>query len=179
MSEMIRFFNDPSARHAMLVHIPIALAVLGVLPAVALAATRFRNVTLKAVCVAVFAIAAGGAVLAENAGHAAEEAAEHAAVPLTEAQEAALHEHEELGENGWMWPGLTALVFAATFIPKKRVAPVAGAVGIAASVGVLYWASVTGHAGGRLVYEFGVGAPSPGLSGSAPAATRDHNDEGH
>lgn len=176
MTDMIRFFNDPSARHAMLVHIPIALAVLGVLPAVALAATRFRDRTLKAVCVAVFAIAAGGAVLAENAGEAAEESVEHAAAPLTDAQENALHEHEELGENGWIWPGLTALIFAATFIPKKRVAPIAGAFGIAASVGVLVWASLTGHAGGRLVYEFGVGAPSPGLSGSAPAPRHDDDD---
>ncbi|RMH24787.1 MAG: hypothetical protein D6693_09610 [Planctomycetota bacterium] len=182
MSDMMRFFGDPNARHAILVHVPIALSILGVLPAVALALTKFKNKTLLGVCVAWFAFAATGALFAEEAGEdahdAIHEAAEHGGAALTEAQNHAIHEHEELGENGWLWPGLTAVVFAVGFIPKKRVAPIAGAVGIAASLGVLYWAAATGHAGGRLVYEMGVGAPSPGLTG-APAADRSGEAHSH
>lgn len=178
MNDMVRLFNDPNARHAILVHVPIALSVLGVIPAIALALTKFRNVTLKWTCVAWFVVASGGAFFAENAGHEAEEQAEKVVGGLSESQEQALHEHEELGEDGWMWPGLTALVFAGSFIPKKRVAPIAGTLGLLAGAGVLYWAAITGHAGGKLVYEMGVGGPSPALTGAlateSPGAEPSH-----
>ena len=168
MNDLLRFFNDPNARHAILVHLPIALSILGVIPAIALALTRFKNRTLLGVCVAWFLLASGGAFLAADAGEdaheAIHEAAEHGGATLTEAQNDAIHEHEELGEDGWLWSGLTAAVFAVAFIPKKRVAPIAGSVGVVASLGVVYWAVITGHAGGMLVYEMGVGAPSPGLT---------------
>jgi uncharacterized membrane protein len=157
--EMMQTFRDPHALHAMLVHIPLALAVLGLLPLAFLAATKFKSGPLKLLCIAWFLIASGGAFMAANTGEEAEDGVEAFRV-LTPEQSAAMHDHEELGENGWIWALIPAGLVAATFVPKRRIAVPAGILAMVAAGGVTVWAVLTGHAGGRLVYIHGLGVPS-------------------
>jgi len=159
VQEMLQTFKDPHALHALLVHVPLALCVLGLLPLVILAGARFKSGPLTVLCIAWFLIASAGAALAANAG---EDAAENVQAfrALTPEQSAALHDHEELGENGWIWPLIPAALVALTLLPRRRLAVGAGVLSIVAAGGVTGWAVFTGHAGGRLVYTYGLGVPN-------------------
>lgn len=175
LANILDSLNDPHARHAMLVHTPIVLGSLGVVPLIALAATKFRNVTLKVVCIAWFLVASGGAAMAINAGEAAEETVEGGLAP---AAALALEKHEELAENGWLWPLIPAALVGLTFIRKRTAAVAAGALAIAAGAGVAGWVALTAHEGGRLVYKHGVGVPAPGdVQTAPPTPRRGHEDD--
>ena len=163
LQEFLNTWADPHARHAMLVHVPIALGALGVLPLLALAATRFSSCPLKVLCIGWFLVGSAGGLLAANAGEEAKKRVEKVA---SGAARAAVHDHEELGENGWIWPLIPAGLVAATFVPRKKVAVAAGMLAIAGAAGVTGWAAYTGHTGGRLVYVHGLGVPAPGAGGA-------------
>ncbi len=154
LSDLIRSLSDAPTRHAILVHVPIALGALGVLPLLACAIGRFRSRVLAMVCVGVFVLASGGAALAEGAG---EDAAEHAG-PLGAPAKQALERHEDLGEGGWVWPLIPASLSALTLVRRRSIAVPAGAVALVAAVGVGAWVSLAGHTGGVLVYTHGINA---------------------
>lgn len=159
---MLSSFADPHARHALLVHLPIVLGVLGIVPCLVFALSGFKSKVARAVCIAWFAAASAGAWLAAEAGEEAEERVEGTA--LTPVEKAAIHEHEELGEGGWVWPLIPAVLLGATLVPKKQVRVGAGVLAAAASVGVAVWIAQTAHLGGRLVYVHGLGVPERGAA---------------
>jgi hypothetical protein len=211
MNDLLNLWDDIQARHAMLVHVPIVLGGLGVLPLILLAMTGFRSTALKIVCVLWFVAASAGAGLAAGSGEEAEDELVYVAPALSRAEAEAVKEHEELGEGGWIWPLIPAVLVAATFVqgrktkrsrrgeggaasdasgePTKRggigqkVAVPAGLLAIAASLGVAGWVALTAHAGGSLVYEYGLGVPRRGLAelgGAGGDARRDRGErEGH
>ncbi|MBM4108878.1 MAG: hypothetical protein FJ255_08745 [Phycisphaerae bacterium] len=170
--QILDSLKDPHARHAMMVHVPIALGVLGVPLGLALLLTGARSTVLKLVVVACLLMTSAGAALAAQAGEDAEHKLEERG--LTKIEHDAVHEHEELGEGGWVWPLIPAGLAALTLIPSKRRAIPLAAAGLAtlASLGVAGWISATAHAGGRLVYEMGIGVPAR----AAPSATPAHED---
>jgi uncharacterized membrane protein len=197
MTDILNLWNDPHARHAMLIHFPIVLGTLGILPLIVLALTRFRSTPLKLLCVGWFVAASFGAFMAADAGHDAAEQVEHGAkVPLTAAAKAMLEEHEELGENGWIWPLIPGALVALTLLParkpkeegvkpKRRIQVAAGFLALAGAVGVGVWVAITADHGGRLVYVYSVGVPTqtgvqPQVSPegvSAPAGKEHHEDD--
>ena len=171
LSEMMQTLQDPHARHAVLVHFPIVLSLVGFLLTVALAATRFKNQTLRWVAVACFLAGSVGAGLAASAGEESEERIEDTQA-LTAAEEEAISRHESLGEGGWMWPlGAGALV-AVTTVRKRKLQIGAGVAAVVAGAGVSGWVGWTGHTGGAIVYQHGLGVParSSGLQTDAPHA---------
>jgi hypothetical protein len=143
------------------------LGLLGIGPLLFLAARRFESTSLRLLCITWFAVASIGAALAANSGHEAEERVEQAG--LSNAEKAAVHEHEELGENGWIWPLIPLVLVAGTFVPRRAVRIGAGVLAIGAAIGVGAWVGATGKAGGRLVYEFGLGVPVRGGAALPPA----------
>ncbi len=159
---MLSSFADPHARHALLVHLPIVFGVLGIVPCLVFAVSGFKSKIARVVCIAWFAAASAGAGLAAGAGEEAAEGVESAA--LTPVEKAAIHEHEELGEGGWMWPLIPAVLVAVTLVPKKQVRVGAGVLAAAASVGVAVWIAQAAHLGGRLVYVHGLGVPERGTA---------------
>jgi len=167
---------DPHARHALLVHFPVALTVFGVGLAVALAFTRFRSAALRWSCVVCLAVAAGGALLAEEAGEDAHERI-HDTLQLSEAEHEAIEAHEELAEGGWRWPALAALLVGLSALRSRKARLILGSLGLAASIGAAGWVAVTGHRGGLLVYRYGLGVPPRGqaVQGS-PAAPHEHDE---
>ncbi len=159
---MLSSFADPHARHALLVHLPIVFGLLGIVPCLVFAATKFKSTPARVVCIVWFAIASAGAGVAAWSGEEAEEGVEH--IGLTEIEDEALEAHEELGENGWMWPLIPVVLIGATFVPKKQVRVSAGVLAIVASVGVAVWIARTAHLGGKLVYVYGLGVPERGAA---------------
>ena len=159
LGNLLQSFSDPHTRHAMIVHIPIALGALGVLPLIALALTRFSSRPLKLLCLGWFVVASAGAAMGANAGSQAEDRVERTATP---AAKSALEQHEELGENGWIWPLIPAGLVALTLVPRRRIAVAAGALAIAGAAGVTAWVTYTGHTGGQLVYAHGLGVGQSG-----------------
>lgn len=171
MSGMMEMLGDPNARHAMIVHTPVVLGSLGVVVVLGLAATGFKNAAMRWVCIAWFAVASAGCAMAALSGEDAEEAVEHSAAMTADAK-ATLEHHEELGEGGWIWPLIPLAFVMMTFVPRRPVRVGAGVLAIVAAGGVGVWVAATAHEGGRLVYEHGVGAPSPGLSVDASVSGR-------
>jgi uncharacterized membrane protein len=159
IEQLLHTWQDPHSRHALLVHFPVALCALGVLPLIALAMTGFKSYNLKIVCLAWFAIASLGAFLAGQAGQAARPDVQAATPPLTAAQADLLHDHQELGEKGWMWPLIPGGLVAITFIDRRGTRNAAGALAIIASIGVGGVIGYTAHLGGQLVYVHGLGVP--------------------
>lgn len=177
MPDFLDLLGDPHARHAMLIHWPIVLGLLGVVPAAVLVVTLGRSTRARIVALVWFALASAGAGLAANAGGEAEHGIEQSTPLLTEAEQAAIHEHEDLGEGGWKWPLIPAGLIALTFIPRKRVQVIAACAGLAGALGVAGWITLTADAGGRLVYVYGLGVPERGSAGAGPTAPAGHNDE--
>ncbi|HRQ73012.1 MAG TPA: hypothetical protein PLU35_08300 [Phycisphaerales bacterium] len=175
MQGILETLQDPHARHAMLVHFPIVLALVGIVPLIIHLAMKARSRGLGLALVAWYAAASIGAALAANSGEAAEEGVE--ALSLTPAEQAALERHEELGENGWIWPLIPAAFAAATLVPRPRLRIAAGGLAIAAGAGVAVWVGATAHAGGELVYKHGLGVPARGAAPITVPRTQTDDDE--
>ncbi len=175
MQGILDTLQDPHARHAMLVHFPIVLALIGVVPLIIHLAMKGRSRGLGVALVAWYAAASIGAGLAANAGEAAEEGVE--ALVLTPAEQAALERHEELGENGWVWPLIPAALAAVTLVPRPRLRLAAGGLALAAGAGVAVWVGATAHAGGELVYRHGLGVPARGAAPAVMPRLQSDDDE--
>lgn len=162
IDEMMRTWDDPHARHALLVHAPIVLAILGILPLLLLTLGGFRSAALKVMIVLWFGLASGGAWLAAEAGEDAEHALEKRPPALTAVEDAAVHRHEELGEQAWIWPLIPAGLTLLTLAGPRKMQIGAGVLAILASAGVAFQFARIGHTGGRIVYLYGVGVPARG-----------------
>lgn len=185
LQSMLQSLDDPHSRHAILVHFPIVLGALGLIPVLALALRKFDSRWGTAVCVLWFVGAMAGLGLAAGAGEEAYERVEETSPPLSQAEHDALEEHESLGEGAWLWAVPAVLFAGATVIPKKPIR-VASGVGLIASAAVLSgFVGVAGHTGGKLVYEHGLGTPPRSAATGAeslaedraPASTDDDHDE--
>ncbi len=172
-----QFLNDPHIRHAALVHFPIVLAALGILPLIALLMTGLKSRALKLFCVLWFAMASGGAALAANSGEAAADNLSVRSPGITAAEHDAIEHHEELAENGWIWPLIPAVLVLLTFPKKPAVRRPAFVLAAIASLGVAYWVALTAHAGGKLVYDLGIGVESRMVRSLPEGATRPSEEE--
>jgi len=180
---MIEGLQDAHTRHGLLVHFPIVLTIVGMVFTVVFAFTKFRNATLRWVCVGCLAVGALGAFLAADAGEDAHRDI-HDSLELSNAEHEAIEAHEELGDGGWKWPAIPALLIALTALRNRKAKVTLGALGVAAAIGAGGWVAVTGHRGGELVYRYGLGTPERGQyvpsesgSGGDQDADQDH-DEG-
>jgi|GEM_PF-976384 len=183
MNDLLQLLNDPHARHSLLVHFPIALSIFGVLPLIALALTKFKSNTLKLVCVACFGIASISGYFAMDAGEDSIDHIfkEHLPKP-TQVEKAAMHDHAELGEVVWIWSLVPVGLIGVSLIPKRKVAVIAGSLGLVAGLAASVQVGLTGHAGGKLVYVYGLGVPERGeaVNGVLPEHHHDADeDEDH
>jgi len=162
VSQFIQFidaWNDPSMRHAMVVHFPIVLSLVGLPFAVIAALWGPRSRMLRSIALAMYLAFTVSALVARNAGHEAEEAVEGSLDDKTQEE---LEEHEHHGHNLWFWPAGITILLGASLVNHRYVrlpsAWLAVAVGLVAAQRV----AETADEGGRLVYEHSVG--TPGLS---------------
>lgn len=156
--------------HAIVVHMPIALSVLGV-PAALVAAFFGREKThLRWLVVVLYLTLLLASVVAVQTG----EDAEHA-IPSGQPQAMwdVENEHEEMAEKVWIFALATALL-ALLSVPKvdglRLVMSVLMVIGSLACAG---WVGLVGHHGGTLVYVYGVGTPAVEKQEPAPLPVPD------
>ncbi|MFM9958629.1 MAG: hypothetical protein ACKVZJ_11175 [Phycisphaerales bacterium] len=154
-------FSDPHARHAIITHWPIVMCAVLPLLVLLVAFTKGKNKTLIYVALGASIVACASAFMAEQSGEAAEFSLNARYQPISAAEAAALHEHEELGEGGWLWPLIPMAFLGVLTVPTKRSMTrwVLIAMALLGSVAGVVWVSMTAHAGGKLVYVHGLGVP--------------------
>ena len=156
LTQILDAWNDPSMRHAMVIHFPVVLSLIGVPFAVAAALVKPKSKALRWAVLALYLVFAATAWVARNSGHDAEEVVEGS---LDDEGHEELEEHEHHGHNLWMWPAGISILIGVSFVSHRWVrlpsAWLAVGVGLIAAERVAH----TADHGGRLVYEHGAGAP--------------------
>lgn len=156
-SDILDAMNDPASRHAILVHFPVALAVLAPLLLIASMIAGGKNRALRLVAVGAYVLLAAAAWAAVLSG---ESANDHAgATPAVVG--AMLHEHEEMAEKVWIF-ALAVAGLAAGGLHKKRAVSITSLwLALAGGAFTAGWVGVTAHKGGTMVYQYGTGTPAP------------------
>lgn len=153
MSDLLEAWGDPMMRHAMTVHFPVVLSIIGIPFAIA-AAVASRQAALRWTVLAVYVVLTVSAFVARNTGKDAEHVVEGS---LDEAGHDELEAHEEHGENLWLLPaGMCALV-GVSFAGNRKVRLAASWLAVAGGVLVAERVAHTAHHGGRLVYVHNAG----------------------
>ena len=134
--------------HPMVVHFPLALLLTAVL--LDLAAVALRRPALSAIALWNFCLGAAGAVAAVLSGLQAESVAKHS-FEIGQV----LEKHERLG---FATLALALIITGWRLMKKDRLSPRARAVIIGLSLMMVATLTLGAYLGGRLVYEFGVGA---------------------
>lgn len=161
----------------MIVHFPIALAVLMPLVSLGLAMAWWRGALPRRawlVAIALQGVLVATGIAALRTGDADAERVERV-VP-----EAAVERHEEAAE-AFVLGGAAVLILmvAAGLIRREGAARTIAGLATVATLGVLGLGYRTGEAGGELVYRHNAAAAftvAPPIGGAAPAATRGDQD---
>ncbi|MCC6695640.1 MAG: hypothetical protein IT365_08415 [Candidatus Hydrogenedentes bacterium] len=172
----LEVLNNPSMVHAAVVHLPVALAVVGI-PLVYLCMVVAReNEALRWVTAGCYAVLALSAFAAMQSGEGA-----MGKVPAEIPQDIWDHieHHEKMGEVVWILGLVTTALIALSALRFKWLAPTVQTLALIASLGTGAWVAMTGHYGGTLVYNHGIGtpamyqpaAPAPEAATPAPAPT--------
>lgn len=152
--DMLEATRQPSTLHAMMVHLPIALGMLGPFLLLWLMMTRGKSESVRWLIVTLYAVGVVTAVLAMQSGMAAAHQA-----GVTGRVAVAVHEHEEMGEKVWALMAGCGILTALSCIAWRPVRWGSLILGLLLSAFTLVWIALTGHLGGMLVYEHGVGVP--------------------
>lgn len=157
---MFESLGDPQRKHAVMVHLPIAISVLGLLGLLALAVTSGRSSVLRRCCVAVYLLGAGLAWAAEEAGEEAMDQLDTAV--MTPAALEHLETHEEMGEWVWAWFAATGVIAILTVIESENRwwRPAIVLTSVLAGTGAAGYTGIVSHHGGTMVYKHGVGVPA-------------------
>jgi len=171
LTEFQTVWNDPQARHALLVHWPVVLAALTGITAVALA-VRLGNSSPLRWCALL--MASGLLVSSVAASWSGDNAEATVTGALSSQGDKLLEKHEEMGEALWMFAAGSLALVALSFVRRKPVRKIASIA--AAVVGLITagWATNTGHLGGMLVYQFGAVGSKKAMPTSP--ASLDHSD---
>ncbi len=140
-------------RHAMIVHFPIVLSMVGI-PFAVLAAlwqAKQRSRVFRWVTLTTYLALTASLYVAGQSGHDAEDAAG----AMSEAGEQELEQHEHHGHTLWQWPAVICVVAGLGFV-RHRAVHIASAwlVVVGGGLTAERIAHTADH-GGRLVYEHG------------------------
>ncbi len=173
--------RDPQMRHAALVHVPVALSMLGLVPVLVSVIFSGRRAAPRWVACAAYALLLLTALVTVQSGQAAHD--ELGLLPDEVYQ--TVEEHQQMAEKIWIFALVTGVLMVSGALPGQslqkvsdrlpgdRLSKVSNWLGgdrprkvsawLAALAGLATagWVGVTAHHGGTLVYEWGVGTPKP------------------
>lgn len=161
LNAILESMSIPQTRHAAMVHLPIAMSMIGPVVLLSLLVKGKSAGAFRWLAVVFFVVATVSSVMAERSGHAAADASTlDVDLALSDAAADTLDEHREMAERVvWLFAA-TAVLTLVSMVPMKllRVATTLLALGL--SIFTLGWVAATAHYGGELVYEHGVGVPA-------------------
>lgn len=164
MIEMLSVFNHPSMLHAAVVHLPIALLSLGI-PLLLLAGVLHRNNTLRLVAFLVYALAAGTAWYGVETG----EKANHNVPAEISAEISTIRDdHHDYAHLVMYAAAVTATLVLISIVPLQEVRVLFMLLALVGAIASAMLVAYTGHLGGQLVYDHGLGTPHMATYRPAP-----------
>jgi uncharacterized membrane protein len=154
-NEMYQALFEANKLHAMLVHFPIAISIVGLIMLVIFSFTGGTNNGWRWACVLIYCIGMSTAFLAAQAGGSAmHNAAGHV---TSDAVTARMHEHAQMGSKVWMFLAVTTTLITLTAIPYNGPRIGFLVLSVVSALATVGWIGVTAHHGGTLVYAHAVG----------------------
>jgi uncharacterized membrane protein len=157
LSSIAQSIASPPQRHAMLIHLPIALAFVIAGLMVFFLISRGKSTALRRIVMALLLVGGLLSFLAAQAGSAA---MEMLTLPLTPEATQTLESHEFMGNLLWMFYLVTAGLIALTTFKMRLVRYPAVLLASLAVLILMGWVMVVAHDGGNLVYRHGAGVPA-------------------
>lgn len=154
MVNPLEVFSSPQMLHAVFVHFPVVLGILGVPLLFLCVLTQMKNATLRWLT---FACYAGMGVIS-FATILTGEAALSAAPPLiTPRLQGLVYWHQALGQNLWIAGSVTALFVALCGVKSERMCALFTMLAVVTSFVTALGVIFVAHLGTALVYDHGVG----------------------
>ena len=177
LRSILESLSDPQQRHAMMLHMPIAIGLLGAVGLVLFALGRGHRKELRRGCITLYLLGVALTALTEKSGEAALDNLDVSAMTV-EALER-IETHESMGEQAWLYFIATAALTALTAVRFKRRDLRATALVLAALSGLVTagYIIATAHHGGALVYVHGVGVPTSENNLTPKVAPPAHEEE--
>lgn len=188
-NELINAFSDPQRLHAIMVHLPIAIAALGLLLVLGVIVTGGKSAGLRWTTVFVFLIGTLAALWTVQTGEEAAHALQHAdRLPQVDVADDAsraerledpavlLQYHHDLAEYFWIGLGTVALLIMLAGIRVTWWKTLVLLLALIVSAANVVWVGVINHYGGKMVYIHEVGVPSPYPNGMPE---HEHDDDDH
>lgn len=158
--------QHPPMLHAMVVHFPIVLAMLGVPVVVLCLMFIHRGNGCRWAALAVYVLLAVSALVVVETGERARDLVPNDLGPDVWSL---IEKHEEMADVLWFFGAVTAGFLAISLVKTPWVRISATIPALAAAVATAVWVSFLAHNGGLLVYHHGVG--TPGVHAAVPAVT--------
>ncbi|MHC4220764.1 MAG: c-type cytochrome domain-containing protein [Planctomycetota bacterium] len=156
LTDFLSAWSEPAMRHAMVVHFPIVLSLVGIPVALAAALGAKNGKAMRWTALAVYLGITGMGVLARNSGHSAQDAIYGS---LSDEVQTLVEEHDELGHKVWMLGTVVTVLIGASFFHIRNLRLATSWLAVAGALFTAGWTGVTADHGGRLVYEHGAGTP--------------------
>lgn len=152
--QQIEILQNPYVVHAVLAHLPVALAVVALAAVLLGAATKMRNPTLRWVTVGLYALMAASAYIASSSGAAASHELANSLPPDVQSL---LDKHRFLAGYAWVAAVVAGVVVMFSGTPSEWSRAILTVVSVMAGTTVLVYFGAIGYYGTSMVYLHGVG----------------------
>lgn len=153
---VVQLLDSPEMMHAAAVHLPVAIAVIGLPIALASLLPARLSFPIRWAGIVCYGLLMTVAYVATRTG---EDALELVPNTLPAYMWADINEHESMAERVWIFGAVTASLFLLSVVKAPRIRWTASALALIASMATLGWVIQVGHHGGTLVYKHGLGTP--------------------
>ncbi len=156
MDFLSEFIPNTQELHAIAAHLPVALSMFGILFVAGALLLKTHRDVLRWVASAVYLLLAATAYVAVETG---EDSRSEVSGGVPKAIWEIIDEHEEMAEYVWMFGVGIALLMAISALTRYTPRKISGIASLIAALATAGWVGVTGHHGGTLVYQHGIGIP--------------------
>lgn len=152
--QQLEILRNPYVVHAVLAHLPVALAVIALAAVLLGAATKMRNPTLRWLTVGLYALMAVTAYIASSSGATASQGL---ANTLPADVQSLLDKHRFLAGYAWVAAAIAGIIVMFSGTPSEWSRAMLTVVSVMAATTVLVYFGAIGYYGTTMVYFHGVG----------------------